>query len=439
MLQPGYTGSLADYERSGGYRALRKTLGKIAPADVTAIVVKSGLRGRGGAGFPTGIKWGFLPKDYQGPRYLCCNADESEPGTFKDRQLIERDPHQVIEGILLACYAIGAETAYIYVRGEFALGAAILERALAEAGAAGYIGRNVLGTGVNIDVWIHRGAGAYICGEETALLESLEGKRGLPRVKPPFPATHGLYGKPTVVNNVETLANLPHILNRGAEWFASIGSPPKSTGTRIFCVSGHVRRPGNYEVPMGITFRELIFEHAGGMRSNKPLKAFIPGGASAPFLTPDHLDVKMDFESVAQAGSMLGSGGVTVMEEGTSMVWAALRLMEFFYHESCGKCTPCREGSSWLVQTLRRVLAKRGRREDLETLSDLCQNIAGRTVCAFGDAEVAPIMSTLKYWRYEYEDLIREAESLGLAGVPELVMPATARHEAASWKGPVRG
>ncbi len=428
MATPGYTGSLADYERSGGYQALRKTLGKTTPADVTAMVVKSGLRGRGGAGFPTGIKWGFLPKDYQGPRYLCCNADESEPGTFKDRQLIERDPHQVIEGILLACYAIGAETAYIYIRGEFALGAAILERALAEAGAAGYIGRNILGTGVNIDVWIHRGAGAYICGEETALLESLEGKRGLPRVKPPFPATHGLYGKPTVVNNVETLANLPHILNRGAEWFASIGSPPKSTGTRIFCVSGHVRRPGNYEVPMGITFRELIFEHAGGMRSDKPLKAFIPGGASAPFLTPDHLDVKMDFESVAQAGSMLGSGGVTVMEEGTSMVWATLRLMEFFYHESCGKCTPCREGSSWLVQTLRRILAKRGRREDLETLSDLCQNIAGRTVCAFGDAEVAPVLSTLKYWRHEYEDLIREAESLGLAGVPELVLPAATRH-----------
>ncbi|MEW6245549.1 MAG: NADH-quinone oxidoreductase subunit NuoF [Nitrospirota bacterium] len=424
MTSPGYTGSLADYERAGGYQALRKTLGKIAPADVTAIVVKSGLRGRGGAGFPTGIKWGFLPKDYQGPRYLCCNADESEPGTFKDRQLIERDPHQVIEGILLACYAIGAETAYIYIRGEFALGAAILERALSEAGAAGYIGRNILGTGVNIDVWIHRGAGAYICGEETALLESLEGKRGLPRVKPPFPATHGLYGKPTVVNNVETLANLPHILNRGAEWFASIGSPPKSTGTRIFCVSGHVRRPGNYEVPMGITFRELIFEHAGGMRSDKSLKAFIPGGASAPFLTPDHLDVKMDFESVAQAGSMLGSGGVTVMEEGTSMVWATLRLMEFFYHESCGKCTPCREGSSWLVQTMRRILAKRGRREDLETLTDLCQNIAGRTVCAFGDAEVAPVMSTLKYWRHEYEDLIREAESLGLSGVPELVLPA---------------
>ncbi len=414
MMQPGYTGSLTDYEKTGGYQALRNMLGKIAPADVTTIVRKSGLRGRGGAGFPTGVKWGFLPKDYHGPRYLCCNADESEPGTFKDRQLMERDPHQVLEGIVLACYAIGAETAYIYIRGEMVLGSKILEHAIDEARAAGYIGKNIFGTGVNADVWVHRGAGAYICGEETALLESLEGKRGLPRIKPPFPATHGLYNKPTVVNNVETLANLPHIANRGAEWFAAIGSPPKSTGTRVFCVSGHVKRPGNYEVPMGITVRELVYEHAGGMRSDKPLKAIIPGGASAPFFTPAHLDVKLDFEHVAAAGSMLGSGGVTVMEEGTSMVWAALRLMEFFYHESCGKCSPCREGSSWLVQTLRRILARRGRMEDLETLLDLCKNIAGRTVCAFGDAEVAPIQSTLKYWRQEYVDLINEAEAANL-------------------------
>jgi NADH-quinone oxidoreductase subunit F len=424
METPGYTGSLADYERAGGYQALRKVIEKISPAEVTETVKKSGLRGRGGAGFPTGIKWGFLPKDYQGPKYLCCNADESEPGTFKDRQLIERDPHQMIEGMLIACYAIGVETAYIYIRGEFVLGAQILERSLAEARSAGYVGRNVLGTGISIDIWVHRGAGAYICGEETALLESLEGKRGLPRVKPPFPATHGLYGKPTVVNNVETLANLPHIMNRGAEWFAAIGSPPKSSGTRIFCVSGHVKRPGNFEVPMGITLRELIFEHAGGMRSDKPLKAIIPGGASAPFFTPEHLDVKLDFESVAQAGSMLGSGGVTIMEEGTSMVWAALRLMEFFYHESCGKCTPCREGSSWLVQTMRRIIDGRGRKSDLETLVQLCQNITGRTVCAFGDAEVAPIISTLKYWRNDYEELIQHAAA---AGPAELLMPAMAK------------
>jgi NADH-quinone oxidoreductase subunit F len=414
MMQAGYTGSLKDYEKTGGYQALRNTLGKIAPPDVTAMVRKSGLRGRGGAGFPTGVKWGFLPKDYQGPRYLCCNADESEPGTFKDRQLMERDPHQVLEGIVLACYAIGAETAYIYIRGEMVLGSKILEQAIGEARAAGYIGKDILGTGINADVWVHRGAGAYICGEETALLESLEGKRGLPRIKPPFPATHGLYNKPTVVNNVETLANLPHIMSRGPEWFAAIGSPPKSTGTRVFCVSGHVKRPGNYEVPMGMTVRELVYEYAGGMRSDKPMKAFIPGGASAPFLTPAHLDVKLDFEHVAAAGSMLGSGGVTVMEEGTSMVWAALRLMEFFYHESCGKCSPCREGSSWLVQTLRRILAKRGRMEDLETLLDLCKNIAGRTVCAFGDAAVAPIQSTLKYWRQEYVDLVNEADAANL-------------------------
>ena len=425
MSSPGYTGSLADYERTGGYQALRKVLGQVAPADVTEMVKKSGLRGRGGAGFPTGVKWGFLPKDHPGPKYLCCNADESEPGTFKDRQLIERDPHQILEGMLIACYAIGAQTAYIYIRGEFVLGAKILERALAEARTAGYVGNNILGSGVKIDIWVHRGAGAYICGEETALLESLEGKRGLPRVKPPFPATDGLYSKPTVVNNVETLANLPYIVSRGPEWFASIGSPPKSTGTRIFCVSGHIKRPGNYEVPLGITFRELIYEHAGGMRSDAPLKAIIPGGASAAFFTDQHLDVKLDFESVAQAGSMLGSGGVTVMEEGTSMVWAALRLMEFFYHESCGKCSPCREGSSWLVQTMRRIVAGRGRMKDLETLVNLCQNIAGRTVCAFGDAEVAPIMSTLQYWRHEYEELIRAAETNGSS---ELLMPAAARH-----------
>ena len=422
MLRLDYSGSLADYEQVGGYQAIRKVFGKMVPKDVTQSVMKSGLRGRGGAGFPTGVKWGFLPKDYQGPRYLCCNADESEPGTFKDRQLMERDPHQMLEGMLLACYAIGAEVAFIYIRGEFVLGAAILERAIAEARRAGYIGKNILGSGTTVDIWVHRGAGAYICGEETALLESLEGKRGLPRVKPPFPATHGLYNKPTVVNNVETLANLPHIINRGPEWFASIGSPPKSTGTRIFCVSGHVKQPGNYEVPMGVTFRELIYEHAGGMRTNKPLKAFIPGGASAPFLTPDHLDVKMDFESVAAAGSMLGSGGVTVMEEGTSMVWAALSLMEFFYHESCGKCSPCREGSSWLVQTMRRIVTKQGRSQDLETLTDLCKNIAGRTVCAFGDAEVAPIMSTLDHWRSEYTSLIYEAEAANLLH-PERLAP----------------
>ncbi len=411
MEQPGYTGSLSDYEQTGGYTALRKVLGGISPSDIIDTVKQSGLRGRGGAGFPTGVKWSFIPKDHPGPKYLCCNADESEPGTFKDRQLMERDPHQVLEGMAITCYTIGAETAYIYIRGEFWLGAKILDRAIDDAKKAGYLGSNVLGSGKTINIYVHRGAGAYICGEETALLESLEGKRGKPRFKPPFPATHGLYQKPTVVNNVETLANIPHILNKGGEWFASIGAPPKGTGTRIFCLSGHIKRPGNYEVPMGLTFREMIYEIGGGMRGDKPLKAFIPGGASAPFLTPEQLDVKMDFESVAMAGSMLGSGGITVMEEGTSMVWAALRLMEFFYHESCGKCTPCREGSSWLVQTLQRIWRREGRTADLDVLLDLCQSIAGRTVCAFGEAEVSPIVSTMKHWRSEYEDLIQEADA----------------------------
>ena len=416
MQQPGYTGSLAEYERAGGYQALKKVLSGVPPADVIDLVKKSGLRGRGGAGFPTGVKWSFIPKDHPGPKYLCCNADESEPGTFKDRQLMERDPHQVLEGIAIACYAIGAQTAYIYIRGEFRLGAKILERAIAEAREAGHVGADVYGSGVTIHIYVHAGAGAYICGEETALLESLEGKRGKPRTKPPFPATHGLYQKPTVVNNVETLANVPHIVKHGSDWFAAIGSPPKSTGTRIFCLSGHVCRPGNYELPVNATFRDLIYELGGGMRSDKPLKAFIPGGASAPFLTPDHVDVQLDFESVALAGSMSGSGGVTAMEEGTSMVWAALRLMEFFYHESCGKCTPCREGSSWIVQILQRIQNKQGRLEDLLTLTDVCENIGGRTVCAFGDAEIAPVLSTLKHWRHEYEALIDEAESLRAGG-----------------------
>lgn len=416
MQQPGYSGSLAEYERAGGYQALKKVLTGVPPADVIDLVKQSGLRGRGGAGFPTGVKWSFIPKGHPGPKYLCCNADESEPGTFKDRQLMERDPHQVLEGIAIACYAIGAQTAYIYIRGEFRLGAKILERAIAEAREAGHVGDDIYGSGVTIQIYVHAGAGAYICGEETALLESLEGKRGKPRTKPPFPATHGLYQKPTVVNNVETLANVPHIVKRGSDWFAAIGSPPKSTGTRIFCLSGHVCRPGNYELPVNATFRDLIYELGGGMRSDKPLKAFIPGGASAPFLTPDHVDVQLDFESVALAGSMSGSGGVTAMEEGTSMVWAALRLMEFFYHESCGKCTPCREGSSWIVQILQRIQNKQGRPEDLRTLTDVCENIGGRTVCAFGDAEIAPVLSTLKYWRHEYEALIDEAEALRADG-----------------------
>jgi NADH-quinone oxidoreductase subunit F len=407
MKQPGYTGSMSDYQKQGGYQALAKALKEHRPDEVTEIVKKSGLRGRGGAGFPTGVKWGFIPKDPQIPKYLCCNADESEPGTFKDRQLLERDPHQMLEGMIIACYAINAHLAYIYMRGEFFSGSQVMEKALAEAQANGFLGKNILGSGYDLEIFIHRGAGAYICGEETALLESIEGNRGMPRFKPPFPATYGLYGKPTVINNVETLANVPHIINRGAEWYASIGTP-KSTGMRIFSVSGHVKRPGNYEVPMGIPLRELIYDHAGGIREDRQLKAIIPGGASAAFFTPDFLDVKLDFEEVAKAGSMLGSGGVTIMDETTCMVWAAMNLLQFFHHESCGKCTPCREGSFWLHSILVRIEEGRGRREDLDLMSNLSNNIGGKTICAFGDAEIAPVLSTLNFFREEYEDHIRQ-------------------------------
>lgn len=405
---PGYTGSLADYERQKGYQAIRKALKEYQPAELIDLVKKSGLRGRGGAGFPAGMKWDFLPKDPSITRYLCCNADESEPGTFKDRQLIEGDPHQIIEGMILTCYAIGAKVAYIYIRGEFVYGYQVLKRALDEACRAGYLGKNILRSGMDLDIYLHAGAGAYICGEETALLESIEGKRGLPRTRPPFPAIQGLYQKPTVINNIETMCNLPHIVNRGAEWFSSIGARPKSPGTRIFSVSGHVKRPGNYEVPMGISIREMIYEHAGGIRGNKKLKAVIPGGASAAFLTADSLDVGLDFESIAKAGSMLGSGGVTVMDEDTCMVWAALNLVEFFAHETCGKCSPCREGISWLVQMMRRIKDGHGKMEDLDHLVRICNGIGGKTICAFGDAEITPILSTLKHWREEYEFHIRE-------------------------------
>ncbi len=409
MEQPGYTGSLDDYRKVGGYTAFEKVLKGMMPAEVIDVVKKSGLRGRGGAGFPTGVKWGFIPKDYPGPRYLCCNADESEPGTFKDRQLIENDPHQMLEGIGIASYAIGAKRAYIYIRGEFIFGAKVIQKAIDEAYEAGLFGARIFGSAYDLDVVLHRGAGAYICGEETALLESIEGKRGKPRSKPPFPAIHGLYQEPTVVNNVETLANVPYIINRGPEWYASFGTQ-KSPGTRIFSVSGHVKRPGNYEVPLGITLREMIYEHAGGVRGDKQIKAIIPGGASAAFFTPAHLDVKMDFESIAQAGSMLGSGGVTVMDEDTCMVWAAMNLLEFFHHESCGKCTPCREGSSWILKILQRIEAGQGQMEDLEMLVTLSRRIEGMTVCAFGDAEVAPVLSTLKYFKEEYEAHIRNKQ-----------------------------
>jgi len=400
--------TLASYRSRGGYDGLRRAL-ELGPEEVTKEVINSELRGRGGAGFPTGRKWTFVPKDHPGPKYLVCNADESEPGTFKDREIIEYDPHLVLEGVAIAAYAIGAHTAYIYIRGEFVRWARILEEAIAEARREGLLGPDVLGSGYALDVWVHRGAGAYICGEETALLESLEGKRGFPRLKPPFPAVVGAFGKPTVVNNVETLACLPSILTRGAAWFASIGRP-RNTGPKLFCVSGHVQRPGVYELPLGVTFRDIIYEHCGGIRGGRTLKAFFPGGSSAPVLTAAEVDVKADFDACAEAGTMLGSGGVIVLDDTVDMVEAAANLAHFYAHESCGQCTPCREGSDWTVDILERILAGHGRPEDPETILRICRFASqGMTICPLGDAFALPISSLLKKFRSEFDERIAAA------------------------------
>jgi len=390
----------------GGYRALEKAVRELRPADVTEAVKKSGLRGRGGAGFPTGLKWSFVPKDVPGPRYLCCNADEGEPGTFKDRVIIENDPHLLLEGIAISCYALSVAEAFIYVRGEFALGAERLEGAVREAEAGGFLGRNILGSGFDLRVRVHRGAGSYICGEETALLESLEGKRGLPRLKPPFPASVGLYGKPTVINNVETLSCVPSIVQNGPEWFASIGTKG-NTGPKLFAVSGHVERPGVYELPLGVTLRELLSEHAGGVRGGRRLKAVMPGGPSTPVITAEHLDVRLDFDSLAAAGTALGSGAVIVMDDATCMVEIALRLTRFYRHESCGQCSPCREGLGWMERLLDGIESGRGRLSDVGLLLELAAGISGKTLCPFGDAAVVPVQSTIGRFREEYESHVR--------------------------------
>lgn len=395
------------YIKNGGYKALPKAL-DLKPQEIIELVKKSGLRGRGGAGFPTGMKWGFAVADPNKPKYLLCNADEGEPGTFKDKPILAQDPHLLIEGMIISAYAIGAEKGYIYIRGEYPKVARILEGAVDEAYKKGYLGKNILKKGFDFDLHVHKGAGAYICGEETALIESIEGKRGHPRVKPPFPANVGAWGKPTVVNNVETLANIPWIALKGSDWFAGIGGPG-GTGPKIYCISGHVNKPGVYELPMGITLRELIYEHGGGIRGNRKLKAIIPGGISAPVLMPDALDVKMDFDSVAKAGSMLGSAAVIVMDETTCMVKIAWRAMKFFEHESCGKCTPCREGTPWLSKILERIEKGAGREEDIDLMIDICDNIKGKTLCPLGDGATSPVLSTIKYFREEYDAHIREA------------------------------
>jgi NADH-quinone oxidoreductase subunit F len=397
--------SIDVFLQNDGYKALAKAL-SMKPDEVINEVKNSGLRGRGGAGFNTGMKWSFVPKQSAKPKYVVCNADESEPGTCKDRPLIEFDPHQLIEGIAIAGYAIQSNQGYIYVRGEYRYLMDILDRALAEAYARGYLGKNILGSGFNYDISTHTGAGAYECGEETALLNSLEGLRGYPRVKPPFPAVVGLYGGPTVVNNVETLSNVPSILLNGAEWYSKLGSP-KNGGTRLFCLSGHINKPGVYELPMGFPLRKMIEEVGGGIPGGKKLKCVIPGGSSCPVLLPEEIDVPMDFDSLAKIGSMLGSGGVVVMDEDTCIVKAALRISKFYAHESCGWCIPCREGTSWLKTLLTRLHGGAGVQEDPDTALDVAMNILGKTLCPLGDAAALPVISMLKKFRHEFEEHVR--------------------------------
>ena len=395
--------TLAAYESRGGYDALRRAL-DLEPAAVVTAVKDSGLRGRGGAGFPTGMKWSFIPQDNPKPKYLVVNADESEPGTCKDTPLLMASPHTLVEGVAIASYAIRAHHAFIYIRGEVLHVVRRLQQAVTDAYAAGHLGRDIHGSGYDLDVVVHAGAGAYICGEETALLDSLEGRRGQPRLRPPFPAVAGLYASPTVINNVESIASVPSILAHGADWFAGMGTTyerSSSAGYGIFSLSGHVTTPGQYEAPLGITLRQLL-ELAGGMREGHELKFWTPGGSSTPLLTAEHLDVPLDFESIAKAGSMLGTRALQLFDETTCVVRAVLRWTEFYKHESCGKCTPCREGTWWLVQTLAALERGEGTEADLDLLLDQCDNILGRSFCALGDGATSPISSSIKYFRDEY-------------------------------------
>ena len=397
--------SIDVYLANEGYQALKKALA-IKPDDVINEVKKSALRGRGGAGFNAGMKWGFVPKQANKPKYVVCNADESEPGTCKDRVLMEYDPHQLLEGIVIAGYAIHSHQGYIYIRGEYRYLMEIVDHAIAEAYARGYLGKNILGSGFDFDLCTHSGAGAYECGEETALLNSLEGLRGYPRVKPPFPAVIGLYGCPTIINNVETLSNVPHIVLQGGDWYAKLGTP-NNGGTRLFCLSGHIERPGIYELPMGFPLGRMIEEVGGGVWRGKRLKCVIPGGSSCPVLTAEEIDVPMDFDSLTKIGSMLGSGGVVVLDEDTCMVKAAWRIMKFYAHESCGWCIPCREGTSWLETLLERFHSEGGTPEDPDTALDVSYNILGKTLCPLGDAAAMPMISILKKFPHEFEEHLR--------------------------------
>jgi len=395
--------TLETYQSEGGYEVWKKILDeKTSPEDIIAELKTSALRGRGGAGFPTGLKWSFMPRNTPGQKYIVCNSDEGEPGTCKDRDILRFNPHALVEGMAIAGYTIGATKGYNYIRGEFWEPYERFQQAIDDAYAAGLLGKNIMGSGVDFDLYTHLGGGAYICGEETALLESIEGKKGQPRFKPPFPASFGLYGRPTTINNTETLASVPSILKNGGQWFLNIGKP-NNGGPKLFSVSGHVNKPGNYEVPMGTPFSELL-EMAGGVRDGNKLKAVIPGGSSTPVLTGEEMmDVTMDYDSIAKAGSMLGAGSVIVMDETTCMVKALARISHFYFEESCGQCTPCREGTGWLSRVIHRIEHGQGKQEDLDLLLDVANKIQGRTICALGDAAAMPVTSFVTKFRDEFQ------------------------------------
>ncbi len=403
------------YVKRGGYKALENALG-MGPDDVVEVVKSSGLRGRGGAGFPTGVKWSFMPKEPRKPHYLVCNADASEPGTFKDRELIRWDPHQLIEGCLIGAHAIRAQHVYIYYcRGEFFEANQVLARAVEDAYAKGYVGENILGSGSTIDVTVHQGAGAYICGEETGLMNSLEGRRGEPRIKPPFPAAVGAFGQPSTINNVETLSAIPHIVKNGGEWYRQYGTE-KSPGTKLFCVSGHVNKPGSYELPLGFPLIELIEDVCGGMRGGNALKAVIPGGSSVPLINAEEANAcKLDYEGCVEVGTMLGCASVIVMDETADIVKQVRRMVDFYAHESCGQCTPCREGTAWTAQILRRIENGKGTEGDLDTLMEMTQNMVGTTICLLSDSVAAPVQSSIEKFGDEYLALIRRGEPVGAA------------------------
>ena len=396
------------YENNGGYSAWKKVLSGMKPEEVTEEVKKSGLRGRGGACFPTGLKWSFMPKGTDKPKYLCCNGDESEPGSFKDREIFEKNPHQFIEGALIAAYAMGIKAVYVYIRGEYWKWINIMEECVSDAYKKGYIGKNISGSGYSVEMYVHKGAGAYICGEESSLMNSLEGKRGYPRVKPPFPAAVGVWGNPTTINNIETLANIPEIINKGGEWFSKIGDP-KHPGTLLFGVSGHVNKPGVYELPTGIPLMTLINDYCGGVKNGKDIKMIIPGGSSMPPLTKEEsLTMKMDAESLKAVGSAIGTAGVMVMDEDTDIVHVLQRITKFYYHESCGQCTPCREGCGWMLKILNRIMDGTGRHSDLDLLISVAENIEGNTICALGDAAAWPVKWTVRKFRNDFEAKIKE-------------------------------